>query len=704
MTAFSSYLFLNILHLTTLLDAETTVNTYGTFESIGISIDTNDDPSQLTTPTFTYKLSSDTEYINGHEFTRVNINRWVTSIFQAKPNSDYNIKISFTGGTLNAQERTHTQSTRDYLDIQLASQTVVNSYIISPTGSDASCNITTPCTWETAYGLLQSNDEIVFTNGTYFLGGITLSISNIILRGNSNDNVVINGAFEQTYYTWILVNGLNNIYETTITNLGTPYGIVANEQRLFPYSCLDTGCTLELNTLSLAGIPGFYYTGNILYIKFVDSNIDPNAIPFEISQYGFAFTPSANTYFYNIKFKNYGQGEYAKAIYINGVSNVIVKNCTFIHNNVGIGVKRQYDNVVIDGNTFIDTRFEFKWEAVKASGWLESGGFVIYSSNEDGQGLVVMNNIFYGYFDCMNPGASQPNNLLTNELDIYNNIMYECADDGMSSDGYCSNCRIWNNTIYESLTAISLAPVYDGPIYIFRNVMYHLGVGNSDAGYSGLSFKTNSGYDSSGYMYIYHNTIDNTQLDNEYGIWFKGNGDWENIVIRNNIFLSTSYVIHNSNIDPVDFDYDCLYSTQQPLNEIIRWMSVEYGLNDFQTSVEQEQNAIYYMPTFVDFVNNDYHLDSVSDVILIDSAQVIDGIEYSGNGADFGAFEYVDMSTESPTIYPMVTETTSEIVSGSPTMVTETTTTVEIDSVNRIVMDMKSLAVVLTLLYLCWDF
>jgi hypothetical protein len=60
---------------------------------------------------------------------------------------------------------------------------------------------------------------------------------------------------------------------------------------------------------------------------------------------------------------------------------------------------------------------------------------------------------------------------------------------------------------------ISFAPIYEGPIYALRNVIYRTGVGNND--YSGMPFKFNSGYDQSGPMYLFHNTADAALPDND---------------------------------------------------------------------------------------------------------------------------------------------------------------------------------------------
>lgn len=105
-------------------------------------------------------------------------------------------------------------------------------------------------------------------------------------------------------------------------------------------------------------------------------------------------------------------------------------------------------------------------------------------------------------------------------------------------------------------TSLSASPSRrsTSPIYAIRNLIYNIDAGNNS--YPGISFKFNSGYDQSGRMYLFHNTVDAVRPDNS-GFSIKSPGTWQMIISRNNIWTGTNYAIDNANTSqPLDFDYD----------------------------------------------------------------------------------------------------------------------------------------------------
>ncbi len=199
--------------------------------------------------------------------------------------------------------------------------------------------------------------------------------------------------------------------------------------------------------------------------------------------------------------------------------------------------------------------------------------------------------------------------------------------------------RIWGNTFHDVLMGISLAPVYDGPVYAIRNVVYRTGAGNNS--YTGSPFKFNSGYDLSGPMYLFHNTADAALTDpRSNGLYIKAPGSWEMIYARNNVWAGTDYALDDYNTgQPLDLDYDDLWN--DGANDLVRWDDTRYAtLADFTAATGHESHGLSVEPGFADAANGEYTLDPSS--ALIDAGLVIPGIndQYVGAGPDIGAYEY----------------------------------------------------------------
>jgi hypothetical protein len=305
---------------------------------------------------------------------------------------------------------------------------------------------------------------------------------------------------------------------------------------------------------------------------------------------------------------------------------------------LGIGIKRESHRNVVQDNEFYDAIFDWSWDDIKDVGRLEDGGVAFYDPTT-GRGNVIRRNTFHDDFDGLGlcPSSTAA---LTNETDFYENLVYNMGDDGVETDGQCSNVRIWGNTFHDVLMGISLAPVYDGPVYALRNLIYRTGVGNND--YSGSPFKFNSGYDQSGPMYLFHNTSD-AALPGNNGIYIKSPGTWTVIYARNNVWSGTEYALNNANpSQPLDLDYDDLYTTQA--GELAWWAGLpDRHLNtlaEFQAATGQESHGLSVVPGFANAASGDYALDAGSD--LINAGVVIPGIndDFIGTAPDVGAFEY----------------------------------------------------------------
>ena len=635
-------IFLGLIFLTGLLwpplpvaQAAASLELYGTFQAMGVivTIAATDDPDRDATATVEYRLSGSGPYRQGFPLARTADTRFVGSLFWLEPGATYEVRVTLSdpdGGPLNGTSVADTAATRPEVTIP----TPNHAYYVSPSGSGTTCSLVSPCALTQGLSQAQAGDEVVLRGGVYYQGGMSMPRSGtagapIVIRGYPGETAALDGADPATF-SWTSQG--SGVYRATV-NAADTHLVMANGQRLLPYDNLT-----DLQNLSRDNTPGHYTSGATLYVHLA-GNANPNSAAMVVSRYNYAFTVEQNyIYFLDLTFRHYGQGAYAKAIYFNNASDNLVQDCTFASNDLGIGLKRVSQRNVFQDNEFYDTIFNWPWADIKELGGLEDGGIRFYDP-VDGRGNIIRRNTFHDDFDgfgvCPDSTAA-----VTNETDVYDNLGYNLGDDSVETDGTCRNVRLWGNTFHDVLVGISLAPVYDGPVYAIRNLIYRTGVGNNS--YSGSPFKFNSGYAQSGPMYLLHNTAD-AVLPGNNGLDIKSPGSWAMIYARNNIWAGTNYALSNANpSQPLNLDYDNLYTTLA--GELAWWDGLpDRHLNtlaELQTATGQEPHSFNVEPGFANAAGGDYTLDAAS--ALIDEGLVIPGINdaYHGAAPDMGAFEF----------------------------------------------------------------
>ncbi|MBN1880303.1 right-handed parallel beta-helix repeat-containing protein [bacterium] len=608
------------------------LQTYGTFECMGViaDLDAGDDPDSDAVAAVQYRISGSSDpWRTGHELSRVDPLRFTGSLFGLTDGTEYDVRVSFDDpdGVLHGVTLEITGSTREEID----SPDPAASFFASPSGSGTACTEGSPCSLTEALNQAQPGDEVVLLDGVYYTGGITPPRSGttgapIAIRAAEDADAILDGS-DPAAFTWSAAGG--GIYQTAL-NTGDTHLVVVDGERIYPYQDYADMAGL------IWGLSGFYCDGVTLQVHLLDGS-DPAGHDVIISRYNHAFYIDGLDYlvFDELIFRYYGQGSYAKAIYLNNASENMIRDCTFTVNDLGVGIKRESHRNVIHNCSFNDTIFDWPWDAVKAGSELETGGIRFYSPCS-GRGTIIRHNYFYDYFDGLGVCPDETGGE-TNETDVYRNHADDIGDDCIETDGECANVRIWNNRFNNTLVGISLAPVYTGPVYVMYNLITNTGAGIN--GYPGSPFKFNSGYGLSGPMFLYHNTCDAIEPSN-HGLDIKAPGTWVNITTRNNIWIGTDYGVHNYNTsNPMDMDYDCIWTT--PGNTLVHWNGVHYAtLAEFTAATGQEPNGYAIEPEFVNIGNYDYRLTRYHP--LVDAGVLIPGInddDYIGNGPDIGAFE-----------------------------------------------------------------
>ena len=627
----------------TLLPAPPTANAaaslelYGTFQAMGVvvTVDSAADPDLDAVAEVAYRAAGQATYRSGFPLSRVSATRFAGSLFWLAPGSAYDVQVTLhdpDGGPLDGETLAATASTR--AEIVVSEPASPTAHYVAPSGSGTACSIAQPCSLAEGLSQAQPGDQVLLRGGVYWQGELDVPRSGaagapIVIRGYAGETAVLDGGDPATF-AWTAQGG--GVYHTAVQS-PDPHLVTANGQRLLPYQSLSDLQALVWDT------PGFYAAGTDLYVRLA-GDANPNSATVVVSRYNYGFYVGQDyVYILDLTFRHYGRGSYAKAIYFYGASDNLVQGCTFALNDLGIGLKGDSYRNVIQDDYFYDTLFDWPWDAFYAGIELSGGGIRFYSPNT-GRGTVIRRNTFHDYFDGFGvcPGEAGD---ATNETDVYDNLVYRAGDDGVETDGTCSNVRLWGNTFHDVLVGISVAPVYDGPVYALRNVVYRTGVGNND--YAGSPFKFNSGYDRSGPIYLFHNTAD-AVLPGNNGLDIKSPGTWDLVYARNNVWAGTEYALSNANPDqPLDLDYDDLYTTLP--GELAWWAGLpDRHLNtlaEFQVATGQEPHGLSVEPGFVDAPGGDHTLAAGSK--LIDAGAVIPGIndDYEGDAPDVGAYEFV---------------------------------------------------------------
>jgi hypothetical protein len=318
----------------------------------------------------------------------------------------------------------------------------------------------------------------------------------------------------------------------------------------------------------------------------------------------------------------------------------------------GIFAENGSGNLTIQRNLIEDPRGASNdWETGHPDG--PQGISLIESS---GGNVIRYNDIISSEDHGFNDGIGGSNNFsftgnMNRDCDIYGNIIRNCWDDAIESEGGNTNIRIWGNYIHLFYNGIATASTSKGPIYIFRNVS-----GVSRASHwntiGGALIKTGERNEfAGGRRYIFHNTI--LQPLGVFNVFSSHVNP--NCVTRNNIFDVPGRLATDNEKDPAsDYDYDWFTGNNKGKTAVeghgIKFSTTPAGTRLYVTSWNLEFyprstiNSIKFGKFPYEF--GDRKTDITDPVVwidnpLIDSGTLIPGFNdgFSGKGPDLGAFE-----------------------------------------------------------------
>ncbi len=512
-------------------------------------------------------------------------------------------------------------------------------YVSVEDGLDANSGIRPDRPFRTigrALNAAQAGTRIVVASGIYYEGEFTIAQSGtadapIVLESAPGAEVILDGRDPDFSTSWGTFDRGASIYRTPLKS--QPNKVYLDNEHFFRH-----GSIADLRSLRWS-MPGFLTDGQFLYARF-PNDASPDHYSVSIPRYSTALTFVRRSHWQirGITFQNFGHSPFHRGIYLDDSDFILIEDCRFRNNVVGVGMKRGADFNTIQRCEFEDLALaEWNWSAVKSGvAGYEGGGIYVYGSDQPNRGNVIRNNRFVNTFDGAHLYSDNLSGPTTN-MDFYDNTILNCRDDGVETDGAGSNNRIYGNRIEGFLTGISVAPAAIGPTYIFRNVLSQWRTVGEFTGYP-IKFNSGSSFDTR-YVYLYHNTC-HTDVPGQNGFLFKRYSRWSDIFSRNNIYAGTTTALESqSSRNPVDFDYDNLWTTRA--GRLVRWAGANHAtIASFAASSGQLQNGLASPPEFGDQDSGDFTLQATSP--LIDRGVLIPGFNdaFLGEAPDMGAFEF----------------------------------------------------------------
>ena len=293
---------------------------------------------------------------------------------------------------------------------------------------------------------------------------------------------------------------------------------------------------------------------------------------------------------------------------VTGSKGLTIRNCRL--EDVGVAVNSQYagsQDFYITDNVMLgrDDRY-------RLLGWYSPG---IYGGNRlksyhavkvYGSGHVVSHNYIAYFHDgisvCTHGSPDVEESHHATAIDFYNNDIHLMADDFIEADGGVHNIRVMRNRgVNAAQCGLSAQPVYGGPAYYIRNVIYHVPTG------CGLKFNVKPAG-----MVLYHNTIITEALPGDI---------FSNVHFRNNLFLG----IDAPGRPLMRFSNATAYST--------------YDYNGYRLNPKTKDQFLWLSPK--KGTDRDYDLDRsrAERIGSLEALRTATGQEQHGMEVDYDVFE-----------------------------------------------------------------
>lgn len=264
-----------------------------------------------------------------------------------------------------------------------------------------------------------------------------------------------------------------------------------------------------------------------------------------------------------------------------------------------------------------------------------------------GPGNVIAYNRVSGYRDCISTMEDRSAHEQVS-VDIYNNSVDVCPDDGIEADFCMGNCRVMRNLITNSFMGVSSQPSLGGPTYFIRNSMYNI----IDAPFKLSRYSVGN--------VILHNTVvkvgDGLRMPH-------GPGQWSRTIFRNNLTIGgaggrktgrygtgAGHAIFTPETDPTnDFDHNGVGTHGTPFSGRIGKFSFS-SIDELRSFPTAKHTTVVDMSVFnapVEFPNPPIPERGIADLRLRAGSAAADaGVRipnvndgFRGAAPDLGAYE-----------------------------------------------------------------
>ncbi|MBI4951798.1 MAG: right-handed parallel beta-helix repeat-containing protein [Myxococcales bacterium] len=610
------------------------VQTHATFQNVGVELTLTGDADRDATAALEVAVAG-AGFRPAHRLSRVADGRFVGSAFFLPAGAAYEVRVTLadpdgvTNGTLTASGVTRAVA---------VPASTGSAFHVAPGGDDAADGSEATPFASIGRGLdaAQPGDSVVVHAGTYH-EEITLPRGGtagapITLRAAGDGPVVMDGADPALLSPAAWSDEGGGLWSAPAAP--TRY-VAVDGVRLWRY---DTLADLQALTVGTAG--GFFHDGTSVHVR-LPADAAPSGHVLSVASLARALWLEGTPHVVvsGLTFRCYGSEDYSEAVMVrDGSHGVWIVDSAFENVMPGIWVKGAVDDLVVMGNTFSDRGLpEFPWQAVKDQGGMESGA-VSVDNDYDGQGIIFYRNVVHDSFDglhiCGDVLLSHPNN-----ADVVANRFTHLGDDGLETDGECSNVRIVGNRFADSLVGVSAAPAVTGPTWILRNVIAPLRNVAAGSAWLTRALKLNVGDPRvSGEIFVYHNTaLTDEAAESAFAI--TDDSSFTALHLANNIWVGTDYAFYyeNTGDEPFTEDYDLFFSTG---TRLIRHQGTSYDtVAQYLAATGLAEHGLAADPAFVDVPGGDLGLGDGSPAV--DRGVVVPGVNdgFVGAGPDIGALE-----------------------------------------------------------------